>query len=306
MKRVLVVYYSQSGQLGDILRAMLEPLSNAADVDLTWWELKPTPPYPFPWPLMRFLDVFPESVLMVPPQLEPLPESPPGGFDLVVLAYQVWYLAPSLPVSAFLQSPAARILRDRPVITVVNGRDKWVMAQECVKAALVERGARLIDNVAFVHGGNAVQNLVSTLRWLWTGRKGAFWKVFPVAGVSEQDLRGAVRFGQAIRQALARDAERTGEPMLRGLGAAHVNADMLLQERIAVRQFRVWARWVRAAGAPGAFGRRFVLLAFAVYLVGLILIAAPLVLVHRLLVVPLSSERLARDKACYEAPSGGE
>ena len=48
-------------------------------------------------------------------------------FDLVILAYQVWYLAPSGPITAFLKSEAGRrLLHGRPVVTVIACRNMWL------------------------------------------------------------------------------------------------------------------------------------------------------------------------------------
>jgi hypothetical protein len=44
----------------------------------------------------------PECILGVPPEIEPPGFDPIEPFDLVVLAYQVWFLSPSLPVQGFL------------------------------------------------------------------------------------------------------------------------------------------------------------------------------------------------------------
>jgi hypothetical protein len=57
MKRVLVIHYSQSGQLTNIVRSFLRPLIEAKDIEIVWEELQPAQPYPFPWPLYRFFDV---------------------------------------------------------------------------------------------------------------------------------------------------------------------------------------------------------------------------------------------------------
>ncbi|MFH0907928.1 MAG: dialkylresorcinol condensing enzyme [bacterium] len=294
MKRVLVIYYSQTGQLRRILDSMLAPLSG---VELTWWELKPRPSYPFPWPVPRFLDVFPESVLMVPPALEPLPAAPAATFDLVVLAYTVWYLAPSLPVSAFLRSPSADVMRGCPVITVVNARDKWLTAQELVKAELGRIGARLIDHVAFIHAGTTLQHTVTTLRWMWTGKKEAFG-CFPAAGVSEEDIRDASRFGRAIHAALERGPVESS--VLQGLGAVRVDDGTILQEEAARPVFCFWARCIRAAKVA----RRPVLLLFGACLLVLLAIAAPVALLHRLLIAPFTRAARARKRAYYEQPSG--
>src|SRR2546423_7638596 len=72
MKRVLVVHFSQTGQLARVARRLVSPLAEAGDVELVEEVLRPRQPYPFPWPAWRFLDVMPETVLLEPPELEPL------------------------------------------------------------------------------------------------------------------------------------------------------------------------------------------------------------------------------------------
>jgi len=82
--------------------------------------IQPVKPYPFPWPFFRFLDAFPESIHHVAPPIEPLAITASDEFDLIILPYQVWYLAPSLPIQALLQDPAfKRVARGKPVVTVI-------------------------------------------------------------------------------------------------------------------------------------------------------------------------------------------
>ncbi len=282
---------------------MLSPLAGVGDAEVIWREVRAKPPYPFPWPVPKFLDAFPESVLMEPCEIETLQLDALPPVDLVILAYQVWYLAPSIPISSFLRSADATVLRGKPVITVVNGRDKWISAQEKVKQALRDLGAQLIDNVAFIHAGSPFQHTVTTLRWLWTGKKEAFGS-FPSAGVSEADIQGAPRFGVAIRQALEQGTWNNGQPILRGLGAVEVDGDTILQEGIARPIFWTWATWVRAAGRLGRPVRAVMLLLFGACLLSLLVIAAPIVLVYRIFFAPFQREQTAKRIAYYEQPSG--
>src|ERR1700704_6614184 len=53
MKRVLVVHFSQTGQLTRVKQRLLSPLAEASDVELVEEVLRPRKPYPFPWPLLR-------------------------------------------------------------------------------------------------------------------------------------------------------------------------------------------------------------------------------------------------------------
>ena len=102
MKRILIIYYTQTGQLRQIVETMAEPLRN--DCQLDYEELKPSTPYPFPWNGMPFFQVFPESVKEIPCGMESLQNDMETDYDLVILAYQVWFLSPSIPITSFLKS----------------------------------------------------------------------------------------------------------------------------------------------------------------------------------------------------------
>ena len=135
MKRVLVIHYSQSGQLSEIAKSVAGPLEANADIDVTYACLRPVTPHPFPWPVLHFFDTFPECIYEDAEPNQPLALDN-EDFDLVILAYQIWFLAPSMPVSAFLQSDEAkRILAGKPVVTVIACRDMWMTAHEKVKVS---------------------------------------------------------------------------------------------------------------------------------------------------------------------------
>ncbi len=304
MKRVLVVHFSQTGQLARVARRLVSPLAEANDVELVEETLRPRPPYPFPWPLWRFLDAMPETVLLEAPTLEPLAVRAEEHFDLVVLAYQVWYLAPSGPMAAFLKSESGRrLLRGRPVVTVIACRNMWLLAQETVKRLIQEAGGRLLDNVAFTDQGGTLATFVTTPRWLLTGRRNPFWGL-PAAGVAEQEIARADRFGLALLAALRADREREDAPMLAGLGAARVDPKLIFSERAARRAFSVWSRLIRLGGAPGSIARVPMLALFSVYLVAMILTVVPTSLLVQRITRRLFAARLRSLQAYYELPSG--
>lgn len=304
MTRILVLYYSQTGQLTAAARSMLAPLGTRADVEIVWQSLEPVPPYPFPWTFFTFLDAFPESVHLDPPALRPMAFDPDSRFDLVVLAYQVWFLSPSPPVAGFLKSPAARVLRDTPVITLIACRNMWLSAQERVKALLAQAGGRLIDNVVLVDQGPPWATFITTPRWLLTGKKDGFWGVFPPAGVSAADIVEAGRFGRALADSLHLLKSKASASLLHGLGAVKVNPSYIAGERIAHRSFLIWGRLLRAIGPPGHFVRRAVLLVYLVFLVTMILTVVPLSIAIRALLQPLLRRRLGAEVARLEQPSG--
>lgn len=304
MKRVLLVHFSQTGQLARVARRLASPLAGAGDAELVEEVLRPRRPYPFPWPVWRFLDAMPETVLLEPPALDPLAVGADERFDLVVLAYQVWYLAPSGPVTAFLKSEEGkRLLRGRPVVTVIACRNMWLVAQETVKQLIREAGGRLLDNVAFTDQGGTLSTFVTTPRWLLTGRRNPFWGL-PAAGVAEEEIAKADRFGLALLNALRADREREDAPMLAGLGAARVDPRLIFSERAARRAFSVWSRLIRLGGAPGSIARVPMLALFSVYLVAMILTVVPASLLVQRITRPLFAARLRSLQAYYELPSG--
>src|SRR5438105_1722488 len=100
LRRVLVLYYSQSGDVATIAETFLVPIRNVPDVEVVVERLEPKAPYPFPWrTLSRLLSVFPECHRGGDGTgIRPLSIRADERFDLVILAYQVWFLAPSLPI----------------------------------------------------------------------------------------------------------------------------------------------------------------------------------------------------------------
>lgn len=304
MKKILVLYYSQSGQLVEIVNSFMRPLKESDDYEIHWTPLTPLKPYPFPWPLYRFFDVLPESVLMEAPEMEVFSFDPDTKYDLIVLAYTVWFLSPSLPVTGFLKSPEARVFKDTPIITIVNCRDKWLMAQERVKECVANSEGKLIDNVAFVHQGNPLSVLVTTLRWLWFGKKTGFWKIFPAAGVNETEIAKADRFGKAIISAFKSGKLDGRQPVLSGLGAVKVDAKMIQQEKAGYRNFKIWARIIRWAGRQGKFKRAPFLILFFLYLASLIIISLPLAVLFKVCINPFLKQTLDKEIEEYEQPSG--
>ena len=304
MKRVLLVHFSQTGQLTRVARRLSSPLAGAGDVELVEEVLRPRRPYPFPWPAWRFLDVMPETVLLEPPVLEPFAVGADEHFDLVVLAYQVWYLAPSGPMTAFLKSETGkRLLRGRPVVTVIACRNMWLLAQESVKRLIQEAGGRLLDNVVFTDQGGTLATFVTTPRWLLTGRRDPFWGL-PAAGVAEEETASAARFGLALLDALRAGRECKDAPMLAGLGAARVDPKLIFSERAARRAFSAWSRLIRLGGAPGSIARVPMLALFSICLVAMILTVVPTSLLVQRITRPLFAARLRSLQAYYELPSG--
>ena len=306
VKRVLAIGYSQTGQLTSALDSVLGPLRDADSIEVTELQLEPVEPFPFPWPFWRFFDTFPECVYE-----EPVPIRDPGltgdeDFDLVIFAYQVWFLSPSMPAMAFLQHPVARrVLAGRPVVSLIACRNMWLSAHETFSRHIEAIGAHLIDNIVLTDSAHSAATFVSTPVWVLTGHRGPFLGgLIPAAGVSRADIDGAARFGRAIAEQLPHRERRDRTPMLAGLGAVHVNERMIASEHIAYRSFRIWGALLRALGRPNTPLRRIVLGLYFLFLFTLIITVVPISAVIKRLLAPFTRERTARQRRYYAAPSG--
>jgi len=303
-KRVLILNYSQTGQLTEIARRIAAPLEQDDGIRVHIETLRPAAPFPFPWGFFSFLDAFPESAHMVPPPLQPLSLTGDEDFDLVILPYQVWFLAPSQPVTAFLKHPLAKkLLAGKPVVTVIACRNMWMLAQEKMKAMLQDCGARLLDNVALVDPSPTMASLWSTPFWLLSGKKD-FLKFLPPAGVDAASIHAARRFGLALRDALREGQERGDAPLLAGLRAVDSNPHLLFSEKAATRSFFVWGKLLRAAGKPGQWRRYPFLILYVMFLITLISTVVPVSLLIQSLTRPLLRSRFAALKQQFDSPSG--
>jgi hypothetical protein len=304
MRQVLVVHYSQTGQLDRLMQSVCAPLLQRADIHVDFLALQPAQPYPFPWPFLGFFRIFPETVLMRPQPLLPLAVDPAQRYDLVILAYQVWFLSPSQPMTSFLASPeAAQLLKGAPVVTLIGCRNMWLMAQEKLKQRLHELGARLVDNIALTDACGTAASFLATPLWLFTGRQKPYSWV-PRAGIDEAEIVAAKRFGEAMAQRLTADALPIEQPMLRGLGAVRIDEKLIASEKVGNRSFQLWSRLLAALGPQQSRRRGAGLVLYIVFLLCLIVTVVPLSALLKKLMAPLFKARIAREKAYFAGPSG--
>lgn len=250
--RILVLYYSQTGQLRDILDHCLAPFAQdpATEVDVV--QVQTRHRFPFPWSNVGFFGIFPESVNGVPFELEPLGVDPSKHYDLIVLGYTVWFLQPSIPISSLLQhEDAERLFKGRKVVTVIGSRNMWVLAQERVKQHLQRLGADLVGNIVLTDRNKNLVSIITIIRWMFKGKKEAFW-FFPPAGILKSDIEGSTRFGAIVRTHALQDNYAGMQDRLNDAGAVNINPSLLLLEHRATKLFRMYARFISAKGPFGS------------------------------------------------------
>ena len=304
MTRILLLYYSQSGEAGRVAETLAAALRDP-DVDLAFARLRLKQEYPFPWRSVgRFFSVLPECHLGPLPELETPTFDPEQKFDLIILVYQVWFLTPSLPVQAFFRTGHARVLRNAKVMTVSVSRNMWHSASEMMKRLLEKAGTRHIDNVAVTHQGPAWATFITTPRALLFGKKEGFWGIFPPAGLDDKELARVARFGKAIVERRDRLHQPDAVPLLTGLGAVPINRRYLVPELIGWYWFRGWAHLIRFLGRLGSVPRMAGVYLFVMFLLFMIVVVMPLTMLGRLLLHPFIHKRLAAYAHRLQQPTG--
>ena len=302
MKKVLVLYYSQSGQLRSVVESFVSKIDNSSvKVDIK--EIKPVLPYPYPWSFYEFFDEFPTAAHMDGCDVCELKDLE-DDYDLIILGYTIWFLAPSTPIVGFMKSQQAKkLFKNRPVITLIACRDMWVMAQEKVKKLLKAVDAKLIDNVALSDQGKGIYSFATTPRWLLSGKKDAFW-FFPPAGILQSDIDAASRFGERLNFALRNDLEKRDKPLLKNLGAVSVNGKLIASEVVATRSFYIWGKIIKFCGEKKSFPRKVAITVYAVFLALMVFTLVPINLLIRKIINTFQKEKLVELEKKYEEPSG--
>lgn len=305
MKNVLIVYYSQSGQLLEIAKNVASNIEKSDKVNLSYYQIKPKEDFEFPWKEEKFFDAFPESFLQIPTELDFSNDNLLSKkYDLVILAYQVWYLTPSIPTNSFLKSEKGKkLLKNTPVITLIGCRNMWIMAQEKTKKLLQECEAKLVGNIVLADRHINHISVITITKWMFSGKKENYLGIFPKPGVSQKDIDESIKFGIPILESLlANNYEKLQQKLLK-LDAVIIKPFLIVTDKRANVLFKKWADLIIAKGKSGQTNRTKWLRYFKKYLLIAIWVIAPIVFIVFLLTyIPLLG-RILKDKKYYSSVS---
>lgn len=296
-KKILAVYFSQSGQTRAIVESFLRPVI-ADGNEVEYLEIKTVHQFPFPWSIPVFFDTVPESVNIIPTALQPW-QTRLERYDLVILGWQPWNLSPSIPFNSMLQDEKFKtLIKGTPVITISGCRNMWINAQEKNKKLLVDAGAKLVGNIALVDRHLNHLSYFTIFHWLGTGRKDRKWGIFPKPGVSEKDISGASRFGNIVREYLRTGNWHHLQQDLARAGAAPVKYSLMFIERKAGKIFQKWVDLINKFPRK----RKNILVVYKYYLAVALLVASPIILaVDLVLFRPFSQKKIKRQMQYYRS-----
>lgn len=273
-KKILALYYSQSGQLRDIISNIVHDIEGKVEIDYA--EIKPQEQFPLPWKVYNFFDAMPECVDLVPSEIQPIRDEVLNkDYDLILFGYQPWFLSPSQPTTSFLKSKYAAVLRGKPVVTVIGSRNMWLNGQERVKEMLLDLEADLVGNIVFTDSNPNLVSVLTVMRWSFKGQKEAS-RFLPEAGVQRGDMISARRFGQPIYNRVEQDNLDALHRDLLSHGAVPVKSALVVLEKRGIKNFRKFAKYIREMGGPGSPERRKRVLLFKRLLVVGVFILSPI------------------------------
>ncbi len=301
-KKVLVVYYSQTGQLREIVNSIIAPLKASGEVTLTFEEIRAKTPFPYPWSSDEFFQAMPESVRGIACEIQPLSLNGQEYFDLVLIAWQPWYLSPSIPIHAFFQHETAKkLLSGKPVITIIGSRNMWIMAHERIREYLKSIQAKPVGNIVLYDKAPNLISVVSIIHWLFTGKKGRYLKIIPPAGVSDDDIRNSSRFGDIILDSIRNNDMEHLRASLVKAGAVDVLPSLVLLEKRGKIFFRLWAAFILKKGGYGDPARIARVRLFKYYLLTVIYIVSPFASLLYYALKPFRKKALNRQISLYQS-----
>ncbi len=272
-KKALAIYYSQSGQLKDIIDNFCQPLIETG-ISVEKVEITLQNEHILPWTADGFFSVMPDCVLGVPADINPfvLKET---SYDLIILGYQAWFLSPSIPFNSFVHHPSVQqVLKNTPVITITGARNMWVNAYKGVKNILKESGAKLAGNISLVDKNLNLVSIVTIFHWMLHNKKDKYLNIFPKPGVSDEDIANTGIFGRIAIPYIEKNEWGGLQAALMDKNAMDLKYHLIFIESKAGVMFKAWAKIISKKQNKTAW-----LTAFKYYLLISLFIAAPIVYV---------------------------
>lgn len=280
-KNILVVYYSQSGQLKRIVENFTLPFVNNSDV-VEYYKVEPKIDFPFPWSSEKFFDAMPETVAGIPTELNE-PVFKRETYDLIVFAYQPWYLSPSIPAtSILLNSEFKKRLKNTPVITLIGSRNMWIMAQEKVKSLLKSAGAILVGNIVLSDKNPNLISAITVQYWMFTGKKDKWLGIFPKPGISDEDILSVKILGETVLKFFINNTLESLQAKLIANKAVEYKSNIQLIESRGLMMFKIWAKTILKKKS-----RKLWLQLFKYYLLFVLFVLSPIILLFYILFIKL-------------------
>lgn len=151
MPRVLLLYYSFSGQTAGLLNNLGNGLRQEG-LDVNLIKLRPVTPLRFPigsiaaTVRMMLTTSFRTRITISAPETAVWED-----YDLIILAGPTWSYNPSGPILDLIDRFGPRLFKDKTVLPIISCRGYWRMHWYGLKSLLTRCGARVPNRIVFSH-----------------------------------------------------------------------------------------------------------------------------------------------------------
>ena len=172
--RVLVVYYTFSGQTERVARVIGETLerrgARVSTVKIEFTDKRWAGRFqkiPMRFAMLKIVGMLPAQARQATGEIQVPAEALSGDYDLVVIGSPTWWFRVSIPIRSYLTSPAARnVLEGRPFAAFSTSRRYWKHNVGAIRGFGEQAGGKWIDETHFVAEGNQVQSMLSWLGYM--------------------------------------------------------------------------------------------------------------------------------------------
>jgi len=292
---IAVFYYTQTGQALQIAQSVCQPLEAAGNT-VIYKAIEPEIPFPFPWTCWSFFETFPETRLSIPTgKLKEIDFSDVNDAGLVVISGQSWYLSPSLPLQAFFQDEKVKsYLKGKNIVNLSGCRNMWVMAQDKIREYISRAGGHYVGHIVLQDNTPNLVSVLTIIRWLFYNRKKAS-RLLPAAGVSDDDIKNASRFGDIIEKTMENGNWNDLQNELMREKAVIYKPGIVFLEKTGHRIFGIWAKFIRKKGGYQDKRRALRIKMFCYYLFFVLFFISPIGLLVFYLTYPLRIKSIKRD-----------
>jgi hypothetical protein len=261
VKNLLVIYYSQTGRLKEIISNFVKSWNGFFNIDFV--EIK-CDAIPFPMSYRQFFDVFPESVLKLPAKIDYTIQD--KEYDCIVFGFQPWFLHTSIPINSFMQTDDFKKLVKKTVILVSDSRNTWRNSLNEVITEVEKNGGNLKGSFIFRDTAKNRRGFFSLYNWL-SGKKKRIEKASSTGGISQEIIDSASIYGAKALEAL------NGENRVYCV-IPHVDEEItsIKYEQYAIDKYLKWAKFIRKNNFKH---RKFKLLLFKIWLLFMFFVMSP-------------------------------
>lgn len=151
-KRLLIIYYSYSGQTRKLINSFAAGLERKG-VAVDWLAIRPRNKMQFPLrSIPAAMKMMVETFFRKRIDIEQVDSPPLGGWDMIVLAGPTWSYHPCGPVLSFFDR-YGEIFQNARVLPFISCRGYWRAHYYQLKYMLTRRKAKVLRPLVFLHTG---------------------------------------------------------------------------------------------------------------------------------------------------------